>query len=96
MLPRKTATESTTAAVVAPRTTNKYSGKHATTRSSVLVLFAACTSVLVLFTACGSQLVPAPPSEVESARTTQFVATVVTAIQDAYTCGGSKSSAHRE
>ena len=86
MLPRNTATDSTMAAVVAPRTTNKYSGEHATTSSSVVVLF----------TACGSQLVPAPPSEVESARNTQFVATVVTAIQDAYTCGGSKSSAHRE
>ena len=76
MLPKNTATDSTTAAVVAPRRTKTLAGEHATASSS---------AAAVPFATNGSQFA-ATPREAESARTTQFVATVVTAIQDAYTC----------
>ena len=79
MLHKNTAVDSTTAAVVAPRRAKTYSGEHATASSSAVVPFATS----------GSQFA-ATPREAESARTTQFVAKVVTATQDAYTCRAQK------
>ena len=75
MLHKNIAIDSTTAAVVAPRIAKTLSGEHATASSSAAVPFATS----------GSQFA-ATPRDAESARATQFVATVVTAIQDAYTC----------
>ena len=51
----------------------------------VVVVVAVLLAAVVLFATSGSQFA-ATPREAESARTTQFVAKVVTAIQDAYTC----------
>ena len=83
MLPRNTATDSTTAPVVAPRRANTLSGEHAIASSSAAVPFATS----------GSQFA-ATPREAESARTSQFVAKVVAAIQDAYTCSADAKSQH--
>ena len=76
MLPKNTATDSATAAVVAPRRAKTLAGEHATANSS---------AAAVPFATSGLQFA-ATPREVESARTTQFVAKVVPTIQEAYTC----------
>ena len=82
MLPKNTAIDSTTAAVVAPRRAKTLAGEHTTASSSAAVPFATSESQFA-----------ATPREAESARTTQFVAKVVAAIQDAYTCSvGAKGS----
>ena len=74
MLPRNIAPDNMTTAVVAASITKSLSGVHATTSSTAVPLW--------------SQLHAPPPKEVESVRIAQFVATVVVAIHDAYTCGG--------
>ena len=84
MLPRNTATDNKTAAVVAPRRAKTVSGEHATASSSAVVPFATSESQFA-----------ATPREAENVRTTQFVANVVTAIQDAYTCSAGAKNGQR-
>ena len=78
MLSRNTVTDSTTTAVVAPRRAKRLSGAHATASGSTVP--SAAPTERSQFAA------PRPPKTVERARMTQFVATVVNAMNDAYTC----------